>query len=110
MAVDGEFQLTALAPDMPGLLEIDHRRRRRKARANLLVAGPRFVRPQRHGLTPVVDDGELINQPLELTDQVSGNKYGAVAWIGFLVGANHRLNELAADDRIEAGGRLAHQQ
>src|ERR1035438_4827822 len=106
MAVDGELQLTALAPDMPGLGKLDRRRCGSKARANLLVAGPCIVRSQRQCLAAVVDDGELVDEPLELADQVRGDKHRAIAWIGFLVGSNHRLNELAADDRIEAGGRL----
>src|ERR1039458_200105 len=83
---------------MFGLGKLNCRRRRGKARANLLIAGPRFVRPQRHGLAPVVDDGEFIYEPLELADQVGRDKHRAVARISFLVGPNHRLDELAADD------------
>src|ERR1035437_10281830 len=110
MAVYRQFQLPALAPDMPGLRKIHRWRRRGKARANLLVAGARFVRPKRQLRPPVLDDGELINQPLELTDQVRRDKHGAVARIGFLVGPNHRLDELAADDWIEPRGRLVKDQ
>src|ERR1017187_4114514 len=110
MAVHRKLQFSPFPPDMFGLGELDCRRRRGKARANLLVAGPGFVRPKRHGLAPVVDDGELINQSLELTDQVGRDKHRAVARISFLVGPNHCLDELAADDWVQARGRLVQPQ
>lgn len=43
-------------------------------------------------------------------NQMRGNKDGAPAGITFLVRPNHRLDELAPDYGIQAGGRFVQQQ
>ncbi len=49
--------------------------------------------------------------PSNSADQVRGDEHRAAAGIAFLIGADDRLDELAPDDRIEAGRRLVeHEQ
>ena len=82
-----------------------------EARVDLLVALARRVGGQRQHVAAPLDDRELVDQPFELGDEVRGDEDRPPARVAVLVGADDRLDELAADDRIEAGGRLVeHQQ
>src|SRR5438094_8301244 len=72
----------------------------------LLVARARSVGVEREHFTPAIDDRELVDQPFELGNQVSGDEHGPAAGIAVLVRADHRPDELAPDDRIESRGRL----
>src|SRR5207249_7475744 len=59
----------------------------------------------------VIDDRELVNQSLEFSDEVGGNQDRALAGNPFLVRADHRLDELAANDGVQARRRfIEHQQ
>lgn len=63
-----------------------------------------------HGLSGI-QDGEAVDEPLELADEVGGDQHGPLPGIGVLIGPDHRLDELPADRGIEARGRLVeHQQ
>src|SRR5438132_11171126 len=72
----------------------------------LLVARARRVGVEREHVTPAIDDRELVDQPFELGNQMGGEEHGPAAGIAILVRADHGPDELAADDRIEPGGRL----
>src|SRR5712664_1163200 len=59
----------------------------------------------------LIDEFTIIDQSLEFGDEVSGDKNRAVARIALLVGADHRLDELTADDGVQARRRFVeHQQ
>jgi hypothetical protein len=59
----------------------------------------------------LLDDGEFVNQALEFGNQMRGDKNRAAAGIAGLIRADDGLDEFAADNRVEAAGRLVqHEQ
>jgi hypothetical protein len=78
---------------------------------DLLVARAGLVGGEGEHVAAGVHDREVLDQALEFGDQVGRDEHGALARIALLVGADHGLDELAAHDRVEAGGRLVeHEQ
>ena len=58
-----------------------------------------------------IQDGEAVDEPFELANQVGGDEHGALSGIGVLVSADDRLDELPADQGVQArGGFIEHQQ
>ena len=70
----------------------------------------RCIRGRRQHLPALVDDGELVDEPLEFADQMRRDKNGAAGGRGILVCPDDRFDELAANDGIEARGRLVEDQ
>ena len=109
--INDQLQLAPLAAHAQRRPEVEFRRRLSKARANFLITLAGLVGFERQHGAAAIDDRELIDQSLEFGDEVGGDKNRAVARISFLVGADHRLNELTADDGIQTRRRLVqHQQ
>ena len=79
--------------------------------ADFLETRARAVGLHRQNGAPLFDDGEFVNQSLELRDEVGGDKHRAIFRIARLVGADDRLDEFAADDGVQPGSRLVqHEQ
>ena len=74
------------------------------------MARARSVGVEREHFTPAIDDGELVNQPFELGNQVGGDQNGPASGIAILVRPDHGSNELSSDDRVESRGRLVEDQ
>src|SRR6266581_6354758 len=106
LAVHGDLQFSALPFDVLCRHKIHRRRRARESRPNFLEPRTRLIRPQRQRLLPIVDDCKLIDQPLELPNQMRGEKHRSPARIGLLVRPNHRLDEFAPPDRVQPRRRL----
>ena len=110
-AVDGEFEFAAVAADVFGTGKGNLRRRGGEAGADFFVARAGIVGFEADGSAAIFDDGEFVNQSLELSDEMSGDEHGAFAGFRFLVGADDGLDEFAADDGIEArGGFVEYEQ
>ena len=75
VAVGQNFQFAArLGAHCKRAAKIELRGRLRKRHPDLLKPLARVVRRQRQQLAALLDDGEFVNQPLELGDQVRRNK------------------------------------
>src|SRR5438045_8630037 len=80
-----------------------------RAKAQVTLASTVSFKRQ-HG-NALVDDGEFVDQSLEFGDEVSRDQNGTIAGIAFLVCADHRLNEFATHDGVEArSGCVQHEQ
>src|SRR5204863_2090289 len=97
-------------PDVKRVFEFHDRRGLWEARPDFLVTCPRLVGTEGEHVPATVHDGELVNQSFEFRNQMRRDQNGALARIAFLVSANDRFNELAADYRIQTGSRLIQQQ
>src|SRR5205823_6124740 len=72
---------------------------------------PRDVGFQSKDLPAALNDREFVDQSLEFGNEMRRDEDRPLPRRSFLIGPDHRLDELAPDDGIEAGGRfIQHEQ
>src|SRR4051812_5909818 len=109
-AVSDDFEFAGSAHDVQSIFEVEVRRSLRKAGTNAPVTFACVIGFKREHRFAAIDDSELINQAFEFGDQMRRDEDGAVAGASLLIGADHGLNEFAADDGVETGSGLVQNQ
>src|SRR5260221_2696396 len=110
LSVHGDLQLSPVPFDVVLRHEINRGWCPCKSSANLLKPRPGLIRLQAQRLLPILNNRKLIDQPFELRDQVRGNEHGPPARLSFLIGPNHRLDEFAPHNWVQARSRLIKQE
>src|SRR3954466_148657 len=105
-AVSDDFEFASFTHDVQSIFEVELRRSLRKAGTNAPVTFTCVIGFKREHRFASVNDSELINEAFEFGDQMRRYKDGTVAGASLLIGADHGLNEFAADDGVETGSGL----
>lgn len=111
IAVDDQLQRPALT---------SHRSRRRelrfgrqfpfKLRPEPSELRSRFIGIGRQYRLALIHHGEPVDQALEFADQMRRHEHRPLPRCRILIGPDHRLDELASDQRIQSRGRLIEHQ